>query len=194
MTETAPKRPSQKKQATFALTLALFAAGMLGLSFAAVPLYDLFCRVTGIGGTTNYADMAPETVLDRAVSVRFDSNIAPDLPWRFDPLDSAVSVKIGEVGMARYRVTNTSDQPVTGIATYNVTPHKVGLYFTKLECFCFEDQTLKAGESVVMPVIFYVDPRLDEDKTAREVREITLSYTFHVSDSAEGQAIASAQY
>lgn len=168
--------------------LAGVALGMLGLAFAAVPLYDAFCRITGYGGTTQVADGEMPIPVDVAVTVRFDANMDSTLPWRFRPLDRAVSVKLGEPGLARYEVTNLSDKPLVGIAAYNVSPPKVGVYFTKLDCFCFKNQRLAPGETQIMPVLFYVDPSMLDDKGADEVREITLSYTFYpVTETAHAR-------
>ena len=157
---------------------ALMAVGMVGAAYAAVPLYDLFCRVTGYGGTTQIARYDTGEVLDREITVRFDSNTAPDLAWRFEPRDREMSLKVGETALAFYRATNISDKPVTGVASYNVTPFKTAPYFSKLECFCFTEQTLQPGESMDMPVLFFVDPLLDEQDNLDDIRRITLSYTF----------------
>jgi cytochrome c oxidase assembly protein subunit 11 len=154
------------------------AVGMVGMSFAAVPLYDLFCRVTGYGGTTQAAAKASDTVLDRTVTVRFDANTAAGVPWEFRPLQKEVKVKLGQVGLAFYQAKNVSGAPSTGTATFNVTPAKAGIFFNKLECFCFQEQTLEAGESMEMPVQFFVDPSLAEERYLDNVTTITLSYTF----------------
>jgi len=152
--------------------------GMVGMAYAAVPLYDLFCRVTGYGGTTQIAQYDPGAILDREVTVRFDASVNRDFPWTFEPLQRQMTVRVGETALAFYRATNTTDRPVTGIASYNVTPFKVGPYFSKLECFCFNEQTLQPGESMDMPVIFFVDPLMDEQERLNDIRTITLSYTF----------------
>lgn len=157
-------------------------AGMVGMAYAAVPLYDLFCRVTGYGGTTQIAQYDPGAILDREVSVRFDASVNRDFPWAFEPLQREMTVRVGETALAFYRATNTTDRPVTGIASYNVTPFKAGPYFSKLECFCFNEQTLQPGESMDMPVIFFVDPLMDEEERLDDVRTITLSYTFFEAD------------
>ena len=163
---------------------ALLVAAMVGLAFASVPLYRLFCQVTGFDGTTMRAaaDSAPGAVAGESVSVRFDSNVSPQLPWRFRPEQTTETVAIGERDMAFYTAKNLSAVPVTGTATFNVTPAKAGQYFTKIQCFCFTEQTLKPGEEVRMPVIFYVDPAILDDPVAREISEITLSYTFYPVD------------
>lgn len=152
--------------------------GMVGMAYAAVPLYDLFCRVTGYGGTTQLVQYDPGQVLDREVTVRFDASNARDFPWEFEPLQREMTVNVGETALAFYRATNTTDRPVTGVASYNVTPFKTGPYFAKLECFCFTEQTLGPGESMDMPVIFFVDPLMDEERRLDDIRTITLSYTF----------------
>lgn len=157
-------------------------AGMVGMAYAAVPLYDLFCRVTGYGGTTRIAQYDPGAILDREVSVRFDASVNRDFPWAFEPLQREMTVRVGETALAFYRATNTTDRPVTGIASYNVTPFKAGPYFSKLECFCFNEQTLQPGESMDMPVIFFLDPLMDEEERLDDVRTITLSYTFFEAD------------
>ncbi len=160
------------------IACAAAALAMLSLAFASKPLYDTFCRVTGFGGETRVAAAAAPATLSREVSVRFDSNVEPGLPFRFEPMEVARSVRLGESALAFYRVTNTSDQTVRAVATYNVTPHKAGPYFAKLECFCFQEQDFAPGETVELPVVFFVDPDLDDDRALDDVRAITLSYTF----------------
>lgn len=157
---------------------AVVVSGMVGMAYAAVPLYDLFCRVTGYGGTTQIAQYDPGQILDREVTVRFDASVNRDFPWTFQPLQREMSVRVGETALAFYRATNTTDRPITGVASYNVTPFKMGPYFSKLECFCFNEQTLQPGESMDMPVIFFVDPLMDEEERLDDVRTVTLSYTF----------------
>ncbi len=164
--------------------------GMVGLSFAAVPLYDLFCRVTGYGGTPQVAEAAPERVLDREIRIRFMADTNRDLPWDFAPEQREVTMQIGEAGLAFYTAENLSDAPVTGMAAYNVLPPKAGIYFNKIQCFCFDEQTLAPGQSVSMPVYFFVDPAIDDDPNLDEVRTITLSYTFFRSGSDESEAEA----
>ena len=159
--------------------LGLVVAGMLGLSYASVPLYDLFCRVTGYGGTTQVADSSSKIVVaGHPVNVRFDANVNPALNWKFVPVDAVVKVDPGEEVVVNYRATNMGDTPSTGTSTFNVTPMKAGPHFMKLDCFCFIEQTLQPGESIDMPVRFFVDPEIVQDENARDVREITLSYTF----------------
>jgi cytochrome c oxidase assembly protein subunit 11 len=168
------------------------AAGMVGLSYASVPLYRLFCQVTGYGGTTQRAAEAPKSVIGREVVVEFDANTSPALPWSFEPAQRRVTVKLGEQALAFYRAVNKSDAPVRGQAVFNVTPDEVGRYFTKIECFCFTEQELAPHQSVDMPVLFYVDPGLADDPDLKSVRTLTLSYTFYpvpgekVSDAPQG--------
>ncbi|MCG8505781.1 MAG: cytochrome c oxidase assembly protein [Sphingomonadales bacterium] len=173
-----------------ALSLLLVAGGMVGMSYAAVPLYDLFCRVTGYGGTTNVAEAVSDEVLERRIKVRFVANTHRDLAWEFAPAQTALTIKVGEQGLAFYRASNYSDRRITGTATFNVSPHKAGYYFTKVECFCFVEQTLEPGESVDMPVMFFVDPEIDEDRNLDEVTEIALSYTFFETERYEPTKVA----
>jgi cytochrome c oxidase assembly protein subunit 11 len=162
---------------------AVLACTMTGLGFAAVPLYRLFCEVTGLNGTTQRGLRAPGGT-GQKITVAFDSNVSPKLPWKFVPERRADTIDIGGRDMAFFTATNLSNRPVTGTATFNVTPVYVGKYFTKIQCFCFTQQTLAPGETVRMPVIFYVDPKILDDPDARDVQEITLSYTFYPVDSA----------
>lgn len=152
---------------------------MGALAWAAVPFYSWFCSVTGFGGTTQVSTQAPEEVLDEVVRVRFDANVDKDMPWTFRPMQNKMEVRIGENAMAYYEAINNSDEPITGTASYNVAPDVSGYYFDKIQCFCFTEQTLQPGERVEMPVNFYVDPDLVNDRDASWVRDITLSYTFH---------------
>lgn len=170
------------------LQLATIAATMLALSFAAVPFYDLFCRVTGYGGTPSVSDTAPDVVLDQTVLVRFDASVAAGMPWVFKPQQQTMTLRIGETALAFYEASNPTGQPVAGTASYNVAPDLAGGYFTKIACFCFTEQVLQPGETVVMPVSFYVDPSIVEDAEAGLIREITLSYTFHQTPLPEQQA------
>ncbi|WP_413661167.1 cytochrome c oxidase assembly protein [Maricaulis sp. D1M11] len=158
---------------------------MTGAAFAAVPLYDLFCRVTGYGGTTQVADGLIGDVLDREVTVYFDANTNRDLPWDFEPLQRSITLNVGESGLAYYRATNSTDTPLTGVATFNVAPFKAGPYFSKIECFCFTEQTLQPGESIEMPVLFFVDPLIDEEDRMDDVASITLSYTFFEAETPD---------
>ena len=164
--------------------MALLVLAMVGLAFASVPLYRLFCQVTGFDGTTQRADgaAAPGAIAGKMVSVRFDGNVAQSLPWRFKPERATEPVVIGEREMAFYTAKNLSARTITGTATFNVTPVQAGKYFTKIQCFCFNEQSLKPGEEVRMPVIFYVDPAILKDADAKDISEITLSYTFYPVD------------
>ena len=161
--------------------------GMTGLAFASKPLYDTFCRVTGFGGTTQVATEAPDEVLDREVEIRFDSNVI-DVPLQFRPSKTSLPVRLGEHAIAFYEVTNISDEPVAAIASYNVTPHKAGPYFTKIECFCFEEQWYEPGKTHKLPVIYFVDPSMDEERNLKDVSTITLSYTFVPTADFKGAA------
>ena len=158
------------------------AVAMLGLGFASDPLYDKFCKVTGFGGTPKIAEDNLSEIIDRTVRVYFDSNVAQDLPWNFKADQRSVDVKLGQSGLAYYTVSNRSKFPVTGVASFNVSPIKAAPFFVKTDCFCFEEQTIQPGESLTLPVIFFVDPQLDEDKRFNEIKEITLSYTFFPSE------------
>lgn len=175
----APRNPRNLRVALMAASVA---AGMVGLSFASVPLYRLFCQVTGFGGTTQRAESAPAEVLNKAVSVRFDANTSEKLKWAFHPLQGPVTVKFGEQSMAYYEAVNRSDETLTGTAVFNVTPPQAGAYFNKIQCFCFTEQTLKPGEKIEMPVSFFVDPDMLNDADAAGIQEITLSYTFYPLD------------
>lgn len=151
---------------------------MLGMSFAAVPLYDMFCRMTGFGGTPMVADSAPAMRGERNIRVSFDANIGAGLNWSFEPEVNSVRVQTGETKTVFYRVTNRSDKAQTGMATFNVTPDQFGGYFNKLQCFCFTEQTLGPGESMDMPVVFFLDPALEKQETLKRMHSVTLSYTF----------------
>lgn len=166
-----------QRNARTGLKVALLALAMLALAFASVPLYRIFCQVTGFGGTTLRAAEAPGAAAGE-IGVRFDANINPALPWRFEPAER-VRIKLGERTVVNYRATNLTARPTTGRAIFNVTPAQAGPFFSKIECFCFTEQTLKPGESVEMPVIFFVDPRVREDEATSHIDEITLSYTFY---------------
>jgi cytochrome c oxidase assembly protein subunit 11 len=174
-----PVTPNSAKNRKVALMSALVVAGMVGLAYASVPLYRMFCQVTGFGGTTQRAEAAPEKTVDRRMTILFDANMAGSLPWTFEPVQRSLDIKVGEENFAYYRATNNSDHAVTGSAVFNVTPDTAGAYFNKIQCFCFTEQTLKAGESVEMPVSFFVDPAIVEDHGLDKVSTITLSYTFY---------------
>lgn len=171
------------------LHVAASAAGisvlMLGAAYAAVPLYKLFCQVTGFGGTTQRAAHAPDQPASQTIMVRFDANTSTKLKWSFHAVTEPLKVRIGEQNMATYRARNMADVPLTGMAVFNVTPPQAGAYFNKIECFCFTEQSLAPGESVDMPVAFFVDPDLLDDPDAASIREITLSYTFYPVDKPQ---------
>jgi cytochrome c oxidase assembly protein subunit 11 len=176
--------PPRRSNGRVAAGLGGLVAVMIGLSFAAVPLYRWICQVTGFGGTTMRADKAPGQVGERVVNVRFNADVASNgLPWRFEAVERQVSLRVGEERLVFYRATNTGDVPVVGTATYNVTPHKAAPYFNKIACFCFVEQELKPGESMDMPVSFFVDPAIADDPKLRDVTTITLSYTFFRADA-----------
>lgn len=158
-------------------------AAMLGLTYASVPLYRIFCSLTGYDGATKTSEIAPDHVLDRLVTIRFDANVGQGLNWRFAPGQASQRLKVGEVGLAFYRAKNLSDHPITGKASFNVTPDKAGEYFTKIQCFCFTEQTLAPGQEVDMPVQYFVDPAIADDANAGDIKTITLSYTFHQTQS-----------
>ena len=163
---------------------------MGSLSFAAVPFYDWFCRVTGYGGTTTTAAAPSERVLERTIKVRFDASVDRDMPWTFRPMQREIEVRLGETALVFYEAVNPTDRPVAGTASFNVAPYSAGSYFAKIACFCFEMQVLQPGERVEMPVTFYVDPEILQDREAKGLHTITLSYTFHLTDLPEEQAAA----
>ena len=167
-----------------------FFGGMIGMAYAAVPLYAMFCKVTGYGGTTQRVDQYSDRVLDRTITVRFDANVSGGLPWNFQPVARDVTMKIGETTQAHYTATNVFDTPSAGRATFNVTPEMAGAYFNKVECFCFTDTTLKPGEKLDMPVVFYVDPDIVDVPELKDIKTITLSYTFFPIDLAKPVAVA----
>jgi cytochrome c oxidase assembly protein subunit 11 len=188
MSQTDTKSPSDPRIAAMrrtALSAVGLAAVMTGMAFAAAPLYDLFCRVTGYGGTTQVAQAAPEAVLARTIDIHFDANVAPGLPLRFRPTERTQTIHIGEMSVVNYTVTNTGVAPVEVIATYNVAPHKTGIFFQKMQCFCFENRIIPAGQTVNLPVIYFVRPDMVEDRAAKSVQEITLSYTFFAAADAD---------
>ncbi|WP_170005427.1 cytochrome c oxidase assembly protein [Pseudopontixanthobacter vadosimaris] len=191
-----PASTVQSRNLRVALIALAAAVGMLGLGYAAVPLYRIFCQVTGFGGTTQRASIADADLASQlaqsagspTISVRFDGNIARDVPWSFGPEQATDTVQIGQRDMAFYIARNNSDVPITGTATFNVEPEQTGKYFNKVQCFCFTEQTLQPGEEVRMPVLYYVDPAILQDENAKNVEQITLSYTFHKAIEAEDSA------
>jgi cytochrome c oxidase assembly protein subunit 11 len=173
---------AQSRNARTALLMALIVAAMVGLAFASAPLYRMFCAYTGFDGTPQRADRAPGAVAGQ-IGVRFDANVHPGLPWRFEPDQTTVRVKPGAKTQIFYRAQNLSAKTITGQAVFNVSPDQVGKYFKKIQCFCFTEQTLKAGEAKDMPVVFFVDPAIKKDPDTKDLDEITLSYTFYPTGS-----------
>lgn len=171
-------RGTQRANRVVAAVCLAFFGGMIGAAYASVPLYRLFCQMTGYGGTTQRVEQYSTKVLDRDITVRFDANASGGIPWDFTPVKRDMTMKIGETVEARFRATNLFSTPTAGRATFNVTPEMAGAYFNKVECFCFTDTTLKPGESIDMPVVFYVDPAIVDVPELRDIRTITLSYTF----------------
>lgn len=190
------KKGSAKKGSANTRT-AIYGAALVvvmgSLSFAAVPFYNWFCRVTGFGGETGVATAASDTILDKTITVRFDASLERGMPWEFRPEVHEVELRIGETGLAFYEAYNPTDKPVAGQASYNVTPYSAGGYFIKIACFCFTEQILQPGERVMMPVTFYVDPEIVNDREAKYVHTITLSYTFHTLDLGAAQQAALAR-
>ena len=170
--------PKGRRDILVATACALFVAAMVGAAYAAVPLYNWFCRTTGFAGTPRIAGAAPAHVLDRTLKIRFDANVAGGLPWQFEPERSTIEVRIGQVVSVNYRATNLAMRDTVGMASYNVSPATVGAYFTKINCFCFTEQHLAPGERREMAVVFYVDPELMKDSDQDDLNTITLSYTF----------------
>ncbi|MCE7030485.1 cytochrome c oxidase assembly protein [Jiella avicenniae] len=183
-------RSAGRRGVVIAIACAAFAAGMVGAAFASVPLYQLFCQVTGYGGTTQRAEAAPTTVSDKQVTVRFDGNVAEGLPWTFRPNQREVRIHLGEKTQVSYHVENKSDHAITGQALFNVTPDAAGLYFNKIACFCFSSQTLQPGETAEMPIVFYVDPDMANSEELKSLLAITLSYTFFPVDDPAPVAAA----
>ena len=184
------RKPAPRRRVNFGLTAAacaVFVAGMVGMSYAAVPLYRIFCQVTGYGGTTQVAKAAPGKVLDRVVTVRFDSNIRNNLGWSFRPLKRAVEVKLGEIGTVAFQAENRGEQTTTGSAVFNVAPDVAGVYFNKIDCFCFTEQTLKPGEKSELGVTFFVDPAYADDPNLQNITTITLSYSFYPARTRTGR-------
>jgi cytochrome c oxidase assembly protein subunit 11 len=176
---------TQRRIRRTALISAGVAAGMVGLAYASVPLYSLFCKVTGFGGTPIVRTVNAGEVLDRTIAIRFDSNVAPGLNWRFTPESPEVNVRIGETTTVYYRVQNIGMKPTTGVATFIIQPDLAGAYFVKLECFCFTERTLRPGEVTDSAVVFYVDPAIVKDQNTKDLQSITLSYTYFPSRNGE---------
>ncbi|MDP3658847.1 cytochrome c oxidase assembly protein [Phenylobacterium sp.] len=183
----APGRsPEERRNRRVAIICASGFVLMLGAAFAAVPLYKAFCQVTGFDGTVRRADAAPDTVLARKLEIRFDANVR-ELPWSFSAEQASQTVRIGETGLAFFKVTNHAKTPITGRAVYNVVPEQAAAYFQKLECFCFSDQTLQPGQTIEFPVVYFVDPKYADDFETKGKEQVTLSYTFYPAvDAAPG--------
>ncbi len=173
------RRPDLRRKA---IPLVAVGLGMAGLAWAAVPLYDMFCRVTGFGGTTQVATEGSDRVLERMVTVRFDASTVRGMPWEFRPVQTKIQLRIGETALAFYEAYNPTDRVIAGTASYNVSPFSVGGYFAKIDCFCFTEQVLQPGQRVTMPVTFYVDPEMVDDPETEGVTTITLSYTFYETE------------
>ncbi|QFT33692.1 cytochrome c oxidase assembly protein [Roseibium porphyridii] len=192
MSREADQDLARKNRKVAVICVGMFAS-MVGMAYAAVPLYDLFCRVTGFGGTTQVADAVSDVVIDRKITIRFDGNVNQSLAWAFKPEQRSVTLKMGESAQLAYLATNTGEGPSVGTSTYNVWPPAAGAYFNKLDCFCFTEQALEAGETVEMPVVFFVDPEMDKDPELKHVKEITLSYTFFPVEQPERPVAARAE-
>jgi cytochrome c oxidase assembly protein subunit 11 len=187
-----PDTSSQRRNHIIVATACgVFVAAMVGAAYAAVPLYNWFCRTTGFGGTTQVATAAPSHILDRKLKIRFDGNVAGGLPWRFEPEQNSIEVRIGEVVTMSYSVVNESARETVGVASYNVSPPTAGIYFSKINCFCFTDQRLKAGEKRDMTVVFFVDPELVKDWEQDRLDTITLSYTMYPARQPEAPRVGS---
>ena len=179
----------QGPQRTLAQTVAVVLL-MGGLAWASVPFYDWFCRVTGFGGATNVAEAESDVILDQTIKVRFDASLTRGMPWTFEPEVREMEIRIGETGLAYYKAHNPLDVPIAGQASYNVTPYEAGAFFDKIACFCFTEQVLQPGETVLMPVSFFVDPAIVDDREGQYVHTITLSYTFYQIDLPEDELAA----
>lgn len=182
----APQRPQNLGRTALICTGVVMA--MTGLSFAAVPLYDMFCKATGFGGTPKIGTAAAGKILDRTMSVRFDANVAPGLGWKFEAESPEIKLRVGETKTVFYKITNRTDRPTTGIASYNIAPDKGAAFFVKIQCFCFTEHTLQPGESLEAPVVFYIDPEIADKRELDGLKAITLSYTYFASKS--GQPLA----
>lgn len=185
MTEAAKPAQRRVNNSSILVGCVVFVAGMVGAAYASVPLYRLFCQVTGYNGTTQRVEQFSDTVLDQKVRVTFDANTSSGLNWEFKPVQNSVEPRIGETVQITYKATNKSQTPVTGTAVFNVTPMEAGAYFNKVQCFCFTETTLKPGETLEMPVVFFVDPEITKAEETKNIRTITLSYTFYPSQGAK---------
>ena len=179
MTKSPQTTSSQRSNRVVVGTCLAFVGGMVGMAYAAVPLYDMFCRVTGYNGTTQRVEQASDVILDEKVKVTFDANTSGGLPWEFKPVQRDIDIRIGETVQVMYRAKNLSSKPTTGQATFNVTPMQAGAYFNKVQCFCFTETTLQPGEEMEMPVVFFVDPDMVKAVETKDIKTLTLSYTFY---------------
>ena len=182
------KTPEQKKERANGVIVGsciAFVVGMTGMAYAAVPLYDMFCRVTGYNGTTKRVEQASEVILDKKIKVTFDANIASDLPWSFKPVQREIELKIGETVQIEFEATNMAKKATTGQAVFNVTPMAAGAYFNKVECFCFTETTLQPGEDLKMPVVFFIDPEIVKAVETKGINTLTLSYTFYAREPSK---------
>ena len=177
------------KNARIAWSLVAVIGGMLGLAYASVPLYQAFCKATGFGGTPLVAQSDDRPVIARTVTVRFDTNVDANLPWRFEPVQRSVDVHLGEEKLVYFRVTNVSQRPIVGTAAFNVTPERTAAWFDKVQCFCFTEQLLMPGQSIDMPVVFFVDPDMDKDRRYADINTITLSYTFFEAKTERAKSL-----
>ena len=190
LTQEQQDKQKQRSNRMVAGMCVAFVGGMVGMAYAAVPLYAMFCKITGYGGTTQRVEQYSDKILDREITIRFDANTSGGLPWDFKPVAREVKIKIGETTQAHYTAKNVFDKPTSGRATFNVTPDLAGAYFNKVECFCFTDNTLEAGASIDMPVVFFVDPEIINVPELKDIKTITLSYTFFPIDGAKPVAAA----
>lgn len=184
------RKPAERRNGVVVASCLTFVVAMVGMSYAAVPLYDMFCRVTGYNGTTQRVEQASDVILDRDIRVSFDANIGSGLRWEFKPVQRSVDIKIGETTQIMYRAKNLSKEPVTGQAIFNVTPMEAAVYFNKVQCFCFTETTLQPGEELDMPVVFFVDPAIVETVETRDIKTLTLSYTFYPHEKTKPVASA----
>ena len=183
-----PDAPLQRRHRALAAWCFVLVVAMVGAAYAAVPLYRMFCEATGFDGTPRRAQRAPDHAIDKTVTVRFDGNVSPDLPWQFGPVQTTMTVKLGENVMAYYRATNTSDRPIKATAAYNIYPEIAAVYFNKIDCFCFTEQALDPGETADLAVSFFIDPEVVRDKDAKHVTNVTVSYTFYPVATPPGVA------
>lgn len=182
---TVANNADQKANGVIVASCLAFAFGMVGMAYAAVPLYDMFCKVTGYNGTTKRVEQASDVILDKTIKVTFDANTAPGLPWDFKPVQREIELKIGETVQVEFEATNLSKKPTTGQAVFNVTPMAAGAYFNKVQCFCFTETTLQPGEKMEMPVVFFVDPEIVNTVETKGISTLTLSYTFYAREPSK---------